>query len=356
MPSKPETAAFCFDFETPVRFGGGKGSSGLEQAVMAASSDSIFAAVCVEWLHLYGEAALETLIDEVRDRRLLFSSLMPWCQPQSGKVDREYFLPRPLLSGQAEGGTKNSQIKKQLKQLPYIAVSGMADYLEFVRTGQGNPEAFRVSFGTEVSWDRVNTRTGSEPLPYQVTAWQFFRPQTEQEIRSRQQISGPKVATGLYWLVQAQDSAMMNKVQTVLQSLGSSGIGGKVSSGLGKFCLQKEALAASPSGRTLAAMLDNQQATAYLLISTAVPDRERDLAVLENPASRYLLVKRGGFATSPAFTDLTTGHALKRKSCIMLREGSCFPEPVRGQVLDLSYDGLHPVYRSGMACQVGLSI
>jgi hypothetical protein len=53
---------------------------------------------------------------------------------------------------------------------------------------------------------------------------------------------------------------MMNKVQTFCRAT-MSVIGGKVSSGLGKFCLQKEALAASPSGRTLAAMLDNQQAT-----------------------------------------------------------------------------------------------
>jgi CRISPR type III-A-associated RAMP protein Csm4 len=205
VPSKPETAAFCCDFEPPARFGGGKGSSGLEQAVMAASSDSIFAAVCVEWLHLYGEAALETLIDEVRDRRLLFSSLMPWCQPQSGKVDREYFLPRPLLSGQAEGGTKNSQIKKQLKQLPYIAVSGMADYLEFVRTGQGNRRLF------ESASVQKSAGTGSTPGPAVSRSLIMSQPGNSFVHRQSRRFeagsrSWSQSGDWPNWLVQAQDS------------------------------------------------------------------------------------------------------------------------------------------------------
>ncbi|NCC77523.1 MAG: hypothetical protein EOM08_13950, partial [Clostridia bacterium] len=111
MPSKLETVVFRLEFETPVRFGGGKGASGLDQAEMTASSDSIFAALCVEWLHLYGEESLRELVAKVSEGSLLFSSLMPWQQPLSCAVEPEYYLPRPLLNGRSEAGPRNSQIK-----------------------------------------------------------------------------------------------------------------------------------------------------------------------------------------------------------------------------------------------------
>jgi len=358
VPSKPETIVFRFEFETPVRFGGGKGASGLDQAAMTASSDSMFAALCLEWLQLHGEASLTELVNEVKNGHLQFSSLMPWHLPLSQNAEPEYYLPRPLLSGQSAAGPRNTQIKKQLKQIPWIAASEMAKYLAFVRTGEGEPTAFRSAFGMEVAWDRVNTRTGGDPEPYRVVAWQFKRDYNQADGAKSQKTlrDQPQMISGLYWIVRSESSQLLEQIREVLESLGQSGVGGKTSSGLGKFFLCNDQLNVSRSGRALESMLDDTSAPVQMLISTAAPDSDHDLATIEQPESRYLLVKREGFAASPAFVDPSSGNALKRKSCILIKEGSCFPKRLKGQVLDLSYGGLHPVYRSGVAMHVGLAL
>jgi len=358
VPSKPETIVFRFEFETPVRFGGGKGASGLDQAAMTVSSDSMFAALCMEWLQLHGEDSLTELVNEVKNGHLQFSSLMPWQLPLSQNAEPEYYLPRPLLSGQSAAGPRNTQIKKQLKQIPWIAATDMVKYLAFVRTGEGEPAVFRSSFGMEVAWDRVNTRTGGDPEPYRVAAWQFNRGM-KQAVGGKSQKSlrdQSQMISGLYWIVRSENSQLLEQIQSVLESLGQSGIGGKTSSGLGKFILWDDRMNASKSGRALESMLDDTTASVQMLVSTVAPDLDQDLTTIELPESRYLMVKREGFAASPNFVDPSSGNALKRKSCILIKEGSCFPKRLKGQVLDLSYGGLHPVYRSGVAMHVGLAL
>ena len=358
MPLKSETVVFRLEFETPVRFGGGKGASGLDQAAMTASSDSMFAALCMEWLNLHGESSLIELIDEVRNEKLQFSSLMPWHLPLSPNAEPEYYLPRPLLNGQSEVGPRNSQIKKQLKQIPWIAASEMDKYLAFVRTGEGEPTGFQTSFGMEVVWDRVNTRTGGDPEPYRVAAWQFNRG-IKQAVGAKNQKTlkdQSQMISGLYCIVRSENSQFFDQLRFAFESLGHSGIGGKTSSGLGKYIVWDEQLNTSKSGRALEIMLNNSAAHVQMLISSVAPDLGHDLATIEQPESRYLLAKREGFVSSPNFVDSSSGNALKRKSCILIKEGSCFPKRLKGQILDLSYDGLHPVYRSGVAMHVGLSL
>ncbi len=349
---------FRLEFETPVRFGNGRGADGLDQVLMTAASDTVFAALCVEWIALYGESALAELITAVQNGQLLFSSLMPWQIAVSSPEEPEYFLPRPLLSGQASSGPRNTQLKKQLKQVPWIAATAISDYLAFVRSGAGSPEQFKTGFGQEVSWDRVHVRTGGDPQPYRVAAWQFLRGQ-KPDPRSRHPISREATSpmtTGLYWLVWSLQPALATAILQTLDSLGTSGIGGKTSSGLGKFIVWDDLLTGSRSGRALLAMLQDQAAPVQMLVSTVSPELPQDLAIIRHPDSRYLLVSRDGFTSSAGFCDPVTGNLLKRQRCVLLREGSCFPQRLTGRVLDLSYAGLHPVYRSGRALHVGLRI
>jgi len=358
VPSKPEYRLFRLEFETPVRFGGGQGAAGLDYAEMTASSDSVFAAVCIEWLNLNGLESMRQLVEAVRQDNLLFSSLLPWQLPVSKAAQPEYYLPRPLLSGRIAAGSRNSQLKKQLKQLPCIAATAMDRYLTFVRTGEGDPLSFQASFATEVTWDRVNTRAGDDPLPYRVSSWQFNRGQKPDPKRkpSDRLAEQTRMTSGLYWLVCATESQLLENLQTVLESLGVTGIGGKTSSGLGKFIVWDDQLEDSPSGKALLAMLENRTSGSQMLLGTVSPDPEQDLTVLRSQDSRYLLVSRDGFTASAAFCDPDSGSPLKRKRCVLIREGSCFPARLEGSVLDLSYGGLHPVYRSGKALHVGLNI
>lgn len=355
MPSEHECHILRLEFETPVRFGSGKGASGLDRAEMTVSSDSIISALCIEWINLYGSSDLDNLIAHIQDSRIAFTSLLPW-KAISGRDDSiEYYLPRPFLSGHVADNVSGTSTKKLLKRIPWIASSQMDHYLNFVRTGQGSLDGFITSFGSEVVFDRVNTRTDSDPEPYKVAAWQFMRDERSSSRKAKDKEKRVQTS-GLYMIVQSETQSVFDKVIRVFDSLGHTGIGGKTSSGLGKFSLWHESMESTISSRSLSGMLADRSAPVQMLLGTISPSSSHDLEILKSKDSRYLLVSRSGFPSSPMFRDENSRNQLKRKNCVLIKEGSCFPTRLTGQVLDLSYGGLHPVYRVGKSLQVGLRI
>ena len=357
--------AIRMEFETPVRFGTGHSASGLDSALMSMSSDHFFAALCTEWVALYGTASLSELISKVDDQELAFAGLFPWKQIVRLQSDGRncfepvrYFLPRPLARGQkaAQGDT---QVKKKMRKIPWIEAEAMKSYMQFVKTGEDNPSRYQETFGSEIIWDRVNTRSERDNLLYRVAAYDFHRdrPWTADETKRARAGEVPKkIISGLYWLYTCRDPRFEQMIHDAIYSLGISGIGGKTSSGLGKFLIWDEDLNASPSGKALTGYLEDTDAPVQMALGTVVPYGDRDFEILSNPESSYLLVSRTGFTSSANFCDPESGNALKRKTCIMLREGSCFPEKLSGGVLNLSYGGLHPVYRAGKTLFMGLRI
>ena len=358
MLSISDYRLYRLEFETPVRFGSGKGAAGLDKSEMALSSDSLFSAISLEWLSLFGLESMQRMILAAKSGQMMLSSLMPWQQPVGTKSQPEYYLPRPLLSGKIPLTNQNSQVKKQLKQVPWIAATAMSEYLRFVQAGEGSPLDFQATFGIEVAWDRVNTRSGNDPLPYRVSAFQFNRGQKTNQLKkeSDKLVQQSKMVSGLYLITAVSDQDLQKQFVTVLESIGHSGIGGKTSSGLGKYIIWDDCLDDNNSSLALKNMIRAEEAPVQMLISTVVPETDHDIDIIRKPESRYLLVKREGFTASASFCDPETGRALKRKCCILLKEGSCFPSRLRGSVVNLSYDGLHPVYRSGLAMHMGLNL
>lgn len=366
MPQNRNTYhAIRMEFETPVRFGSGHNASGLDSAMMSMTSDHFFAALCTEWVALYGTASLSELISQVDDQKIGFTGLFPWKQSMSLQPDGRnhiepvrLFLPRPLVRGQ-KSARGDTQVKKKMRKIPWIEAEAMKSYMQFIKTGEDNPSRYQESFGSEIIWDRVNTRSEKDNLLYRVAAFDFYRDRPwsadEMKMAKAGEVS-KKVITGLYWLFYCRDPRLEQMIHDAIYSLGISGIGGKTSSGLGKYTTWDEDLDASPSGKALTGYLEDMDAPVQMALGTVVPQGKRDLEILSNPESSYLLVSRTGFTSSADFCDPESGNALKRKTCIMLREGSCFPEKLSGGVLNLSYGGLHPVYRAGKTLFMGLRI
>lgn len=362
MPRNSKYTAFRLCFDTPVRFGSGRSASGLDSSSMTADSDQFFAAVCQEWVSLYGASSLKELISTIIDEKLVFSGLFPWkqtfCLSNQKEESHEqvcYYLPRPLIRGK-HSAVEGTQIKKTLRKISWIEASRLHQYLDFMKTGEGELGSFRDNFGTEVVWDRVNTRTGMDNQLYRVSAWKFDKklPWNDPAVK-RCATPFRQTVSGLYWIVKSADEDMLFQLSEVVGSLGVSGIGGKVSSGLGKFTLVLEEFEQTESGKKLISYLNDSDAPVQMTLGSVIPE-EKDFETCQDDNSSYLLVERNGFTSSTAFCDKETGNPLKRKTCILIRSGSCFPRKLSGTVADLSYGGIHPVYRIGKALHVGLRV
>ena len=131
-------------------------------------------------------------------------------------------------------------------------------------------------------------------------------------------------------------------MEELMESLSYIGIGGKKTSGLGKFIFR--------AGKTNAVLenLLKKETNRYMLLSGALPqDQELD-TVLEKAS--YGLEKRSGFVSSENYAD----EQQKKNDLYLLKAGSCFETQFEGDIYDVGCGGSHPVYRYAKALFVGV--
>jgi CRISPR-associated protein Csm4 len=146
---------------------------------------------------------------------------------------------------------------------------------------------------------------------------------------------------------------LFSRFKKAVELLGISGIGGKISSGLGKYTIKECTLDGNGEENLLYDMLENKNAKVQMLIGAYHP-KEEEIEKLKMDGYTYILEKRDGFCTSPDFSS--ANGPLKRKSCVMVSEGSCFAERLEGKILDLSYGNFHKVFRLGKTLFLGVSM
>ena len=139
-----------------------------------------------------------------------------------------------------------------------------------------------------------------------------------------------------------EEDDIKNEVEDILISLSYTGIGGKTSSGLGKFELVNKKVPES-----LNEMLE-VDADAYMTLSVSLPsDEELEEAVADG---RYVLIKRSGFVNSSTYSDTYS----RKKDIYMMKAGSCFKNRYQGDIYDVSFGGRHAVYRYGKPLMIGV--
>lgn len=326
-----EYSIFRLSFKTPVRFGNGKGASGLDTMKITLSSDSLFSAIYSEYIRFFGEDEASKLIASFEKCETSISSLLPWKSTDNGF---SYFIPKPIFQGIKKGNEDN--VKKQLKKIRFISLSNMSKYFDFIngKTGLGNEKDWDMDIGAELLTDRVNL-TGDKPEPYRVASYRFVE------------------GSGLYFIIQYIDKDLFGRFKKAVELLGISGIGGKISSGLGKYTIKECTLDGNGEENLLYDMLENKNAKVQMLIGAYHP-KEEEIEKLKMDGYTYILEKRDGFCTSPDFSS--ANGPLKRKSCVMVSEGSCFVERLEGKILDLSYGNFHKVFRLGKTLFLGVSM
>lgn len=307
-----ETRLIRLQFSEPVHFGTGR----LSESSFTFDAATLFSALFIEALN---EGEDQNLLKAARSGELLVSDAFP-------VVGSVFYVPKPASSLNVRGqnietgmdATADVRAKKAYKQLDYLPVQCIHDYLQ----GTLDPVAVLNDFklgrsGTQV---RVNMQGEpyEDPRPYTVGGFTF----------------APDA--GLYVIVQGS-----YPVELLFEQLQYAGIGGKRTSGYGRFIcsvLNFNSLQGIKLGSVPAQRAHN------MLLSSAVPGQDEWTNDLLRGA-RYRLAKRGGFVQS------TNGFSAgKRRDMYVFRAGSLFAKPFAGDVFDVSTGAEgHPVYRYARA-------
>jgi CRISPR-associated protein Csm4 len=310
---------YRLNFSTALHIGKDTGGPSLDDGQMIIHADTLFSALCCEAVH---GGRITQLVKYFADGILSISDALPY-------VGDEIFLPRPVLFTENRKRAGDSALAKALKNKDYIPLSFFGDYLKSMQQLDFNLESLKSEsdFGYLTTLTRVAIKGNSPPLPYHVAAWRFAD------------------GCGLYIIVRSEREEARTIFESLLAELGLSGIGGKQSSGWGKFKVEP-----GPLPDELLKLLEDKQAKYQMLMGTALPvDSELDTVL---PGGWYKLLRRGGFIRSENYAH----RQMKKRTIYMLAPGSCLRSRFKGAMFDLSDNGAHPVWRCGNTLFVGVTI
>lgn len=326
-------------FETAIHFGQPGRGGRLDEACMEYPADALFGALCTELAAAGETEQLARLTARIEAGELRFSDLLPWQAGRQGAL--AFFLPRPVLRIERTQQQEredysvtcaNATLRKKQKKLKYLRASRIEDYIRAMQSGSPFEESdFDGDFGAASLRQHVNMR-GDEPLPYYVGQFDFH------------------AHAGLYLLADVRREEDAQWLQQLFSWLGRTGIGGKRTSGYGKFLAAKSILTLDAESKfedltALRTMLDAADAPWQLALAPVLP------AVGDIPAVKegaYRLRRAGGFISH------LIHEAKKKNSVYLLDAGSCLRTRVRGTLGVLGEHGGHPVWRYGFGLYAGV--
>lgn len=262
------------------------GDRNLSDSNYDIKADTLFSALCIEC------GDIPRLVNTVKDGKLKISDAFPY-------IDGYYYIPKPMIVVKHE--TKDYKLFKKIK---YISHDRLDEYIE----GSLKPEVEIERFILGDSDVRTQVCIGEDP--YQVGTYTF------------------KDNTGLYVIVEHSDDYIFE----IFERLQYAGIGGKRSSGFGRFSFELEDC------------FDFTEGNKKILLNTAMArDDELDNALID---ASYQLQKRSGFIHQSKY---------KKKDFYTFKAGSVFDNEFQGDVFDVGNDE-HPVYRYGIPMFMGVKL
>ncbi len=292
-----EYSIYKLDFRTGVHFGTGT----LNESAYTFQSDQLFSALYIEALKMREE---QELYEMVKTGKLLLSDAFPY------KEDK-YLIPKPMIYVEPVSCGMSEQ-KKVYKKMKFLPVESLEEFLNGAISLTKDP---LTGYGYSRQQVMAAVRTEEDTLPYHVGVFYYNE------------------GCGLYIITATESAREKELLEKLLEALSYTGIGGKRSSGLGKFLL-----CSAKIPETIVKYM-GQNTERNLLLSTALPRNEEMGTALEGAS--YQLLKRSGFVTSPEYTE----EWRKKKDSYVFAAGSCFTNRFLGDVYDVSDGGKHPVYR-----------
>lgn len=306
--------AFKLKFKTGVHIG----DTSLSDGELTFRSDSLFSALCSEAVKQSHEE-LEKLYNLFLSGALCISDAMPF-------VGDTLFLPKPICYIESKNNDGDSVVKKQFKKLKYISSESLEKYLEGKLEPSENLEKLN-NLGSFSMRTNASIYGQEQSLPYNVGVYIFNE------------------GSGLYVIAGGESEEQLSFLENCLSMLSYSGIGGRRSSGLGKFELARIKRLPDDVIKRLISYSGKS-----MLLSTALPTDDEMEKAMKN--AEYSVARRGGFVGSPKFCS----KSIRNKDVFMFTSGSCFENRFTGCILDVSRNGMHPVYRCGKPLWMGVEI
>ena len=303
-------------FTGNVHFGEGM----LESTASTFCADTLFSALCHD-----APDEIPQLVCTVREGRLAFSDAFPY-------DENGLYLPKPCQLIRSEAEEEGSSVrKKQFKALGAVPTDLFPAYLAGGMTDAQCADAVhalahlgRSSLQSHVAIPREAGEDRDDPSPYRVGVFHY------------------REGCGAWIVAAGADSAVLDDLTRRIRSVGLSGIGGRRSSGCGRFTLETEA----PSASLAQALAHSETAAEKMALSVCLPKPDEMAAALADAS--YLLMRRSGFVASD------TDPAVKKRDLFVFQAGSCFRNGFAGDVYEVSSDGSHPVYRYAAALFLAL--
>lgn len=294
--------AYKLSFQTGVHFGSGM----LNETKERFYADTLFSALCLEALKM-GEDTLKKLYQLTKNGEIVFSDSFPF-------IGDTLYIPKPMITIERE--TSDVSDRKKWKKLKYIPLEQMQAYLS------GNLDVEKEAnclkeLGEIVIREKVSLVDVQKSEPYSVGVFYF------------------KKGTGLYFLVGYQKEETITFMEQLIISLGYQGIGGKVSSGFGKF-----SVASMPITKDVIQRLENEKGT-FVVLTTSLPKENEIESVICN--ATYLLEKRSGFIQSETYAK----EQVKKHTQYFLQAGSVVKKRYEGDIYEVGTKGTHSVWRYG---------
>lgn len=214
---------------------------------------------------------------------------------------------------------------KNGKKLKYLSLEKLDDY--FAGKLDVEKENDRLSkLGEFEVRQSVNLRNEEKTDPFSVGIYHFNN----------------RLDCGLYFLLGYEDEDDRYMIENLIDSLGFQGIGGKTSSGLGKFSMIPQDLSES-----IVRKLEDT-AEHYILLTTSLPKDSEIEEVLEG--SNYLLEKRSGYISSNNYAE----ELVKKQDIYFLKAGSYMKKRFTGDIYNVGGQGTHPVWRYAKPIMLGV--
>ena len=303
------------DFSTPVHFGSGR----LDTAEMTFCADRLFSALCIEALKKGGEEYLREIYKAANSGNLLLSDGLPY-------IEDTYYIPKPVIHIEHSRDESSSVLKKAFKKLAYVPVEKIDEFLN----GDMDPETENEKFSHIGKFGKrhlVSVRNGEDDsLPYRVGDFTFNK------------------KSGLYVILGCADDELYYDISELIEAVGYSGIGGKISSGMGKFSVKPRKVP-EVFLRAFEGEYDK-----YISLSVCMAKNDELESVLKNAG--YVMLKRSGFINSYTYAD----NFRKKSNFYCFAAGACFEKRFEGDIFDVSQGGAHPVWRYAKPLLMGVNI
>lgn len=287
-----EVQAYKLDFQT-VHFGNGN----LNESIGSFNASRLYSSLFLESLKLNVD---KEFLNLSKSANFFLSDSFPL-------KDGEFYLPKPIgypkIPLNSESTRETRRKAKRSKKLRYIKYTDMEDYVE------GNCDVDKLD-GTDSFFSKSTVVTKKGIDPYEVGITNF--------------------KTSLYIL-----TIKHKLLDMLMNSLQYSGIGGKRSSGYGRFTVEKLDI---PDEFSKNIVVNDSEYGVYMTLSTSIPNNDELDVVL--PTAEYLLEKSSGFAYSS-----TSRNLLRKQDLYKFAVGTTLTKTYNGNIFDVRPDDFpHPVW------------